>query len=250
MLSQVRFVLVDTSHPGNIGAAARAMKTMCSRRLVLVNPKCYPSAEATARASGADDVLAEARVCKTIGEALAGCGLVIGASARLRSLPWPLIDPRQCAKAITREAPSTEVALVFGREHSGLTNEEMARCHYLVHIPSNPQHSSLNLASAVQIIAYELYTEVLSRTGETVQQQPADWVSTATDNEPLATAEDMERFYMHLFQVLSQVEFLDKDHSDKMKRRLRRLFNRSRPNRVEMNILRGMLSLFQKKLKH
>lgn len=248
MLSQVRFVLVDTSHPGNIGAAARAMKTMCSRRLVLVNPKCYPSAEATARASGADDVLAQARVCSTLGEALEGCGLVIGASARLRSLPWPLIDPRQCAETIAKEAPSTQVALVFGRENSGLTNEEMERCHYLVNIPCNPRYSSLNLACAVQIIAYELHTAVVSRTGNAVQQQPADWAS--TDNEPLATAEDMERFYVHLFQLLSQVEFLDKDHSNKMKRRLRRLFNRSRPNRVEMNILRGILSLFQKKLKY
>jgi TrmH family RNA methyltransferase len=233
MFSKLRIVLVETTHPGNIGATARAMKNMGLARLYLVNPEHFPHAEATARASGADDVLAQATVCADLDAALAGCGLVVGASARLRSLSLPQWDPRQCAERVMREAHNTEVALVFGREHSGLTNDELSRCHYLMHIPTNPDYSSLNLAAAVQVLVYEL--------------RMASQLSTVVaDEEPPASAEDMERFYAHLQQTLEEIGFLDPENPRIMMRRLRRLFNRARPNEVEMNILRGILTAAQK----
>ena len=157
MLSRIRIVLIGTTHPGNIGAVARAMKNMCLEQLVLVAPKIYPSAEATARASGADDLLGSARVCDSLDQALAGCRLVVGTSARLRSVRWPQVDPRQCAERLLDELSADgEVAVLFGRESSGLSNTELDRCHYLVHIPANPDYASLNLAQAAQVIGYEL----------------------------------------------------------------------------------------------
>ena len=152
----VRIVLVSTSHPGNIGAAARAMKTMCLDRLCLVRPASFPSAEASARASGAADVLQRAAVVADLDEALDGCRFVVGASARQRALPWPLLGPRDCARRVIAEAAHGEVAVVFGNEQSGLSNEELQRCHVLTQIPANPDYSSLNLAMAVQVLAYEL----------------------------------------------------------------------------------------------
>jgi len=152
----VRIVLVETSHPGNIGASARAMKTMGFSDLALVAPKEFPCAEATARASGADDVLAGARVVASLSEAIADCGFVVGASARLRSLPWPTVDPRTCARTVREQAADNQVAIVLGPEQSGLTNDDLGRCHQLVHIPASPGYSSLNLAMAVQILCYEL----------------------------------------------------------------------------------------------
>jgi len=149
MLSNIRFVLVETSHPGNIGAAARALKNMRLSDLRLVRPKIFPSAEANARASGADDLLTSAGVYDDLTTALEGCRLVVGASARLRAVEWPQVDPRVCAGKLLPEAAAGPVAVVFGRENSGLTNEELAHCHYLVHIPSNPDYSSLNIAMAV-----------------------------------------------------------------------------------------------------
>ena len=151
----VRIVLVGTSHPGNIGASARAMKTMGLNDLTLVAPSDFPSAVATARASGADDVLARARVVNSLDNAIASCGFVVGASARLRSLPWPVVDPRAGAESIWEHVEQTPVAIVFGPEHSGLTNEDMSRCHQLIHIPANPEYSSLNIAMAVQVLCYE-----------------------------------------------------------------------------------------------
>lgn len=247
---QVRIVLVDTSHAGNIGGAARAMKNMGLRRLYLVTPQQFPHADATARASGADDVLAQATVCADLDEALAGCTLVVGASARLRNLSVPLLDPRQCAEQIVAELGSVEgqqVAILFGREHSGLTNDELGRCHYLLHIPSDPQYSSLNLAAAVQVVSYELRMAGMApaTAGPTsVHNEPRTTVPLDGD-EPLAPAEDMARFYQHLEQTLVEVGFLDPQNPRIMMRRLRRLFNRARPNIVEMNILRGILTAAQ-----
>lgn len=237
--AQVRIVLVNTSHPGNIGAVARAMKNMGLARLYLVNPQQYPHADATARASGADDVLAQAVVCTTLDEALADCSLVMGASARLRNLTVPLLDPRQSAAQVLNEVSGNgiECALVFGREHSGLTNDELGRCHHLVHIPTNPGYSSLNLAAAVQVLSYELRMATLSE--QTL-------VAPNGESEALASADDMERFYAHLQQTLEDVGFLDPGNPRIMMQRLRRLFNRSRPNEVEMNILRGILTAAQK----
>ncbi|NOX77236.1 MAG: tRNA (cytosine(32)/uridine(32)-2'-O)-methyltransferase TrmJ [Gammaproteobacteria bacterium] len=239
MFNTVRMVLVETSHPGNIGAAARAMKVMGLQRLYLVNPQLFPHAEATARASGADDVLAGATVCASLDEALVGCGLVVGASARLRRLSIPQWDPRQCAERMVEgiAAASGEAAIVFGREHSGLTNDELGRCHQLVHVPSNPDYSSLNLAAAVQVIAYELRMASGASAVETVG---------GGEQETLATADDMARFYQHLQQTLEDIGFLDPENPRIMMQRLRRLFNRARPNEVEMNILRGILTAAQK----
>ena len=236
MLNRVRIVLVDTSHPGNIGAVARAMKNMCLSRLYLVQPRQFPHAEATARASGADDLLAAAVVCDSLPEALTGCGLVIGASARLRHLKIPQLDPRQCAERVVSEARQRDVAIIFGREHSGLTNEELALCHYLMHIPSNPDYSSLNIAAAVQVMTYEL------QMASCVQGE----VASGEDAEPPASAEEMERFYSHLRETLVDIGFLNPDNPRVMMRRLRRLFNRARPNQVEMNILRGILTAAQR----
>jgi tRNA (cytidine32/uridine32-2'-O)-methyltransferase len=237
MSARIRIVLVNTSHPGNIGAAARAMKNMALQRLYLVQPKIYPSAEATARASGADDVLANAVVCASLDEALAGCGLVLGMSARGRSLGCPQIDARESGRLAVAESARTEVALVFGRERTGLTNPELDRCHYLVQIPSNPAYGSLNLAAAVQVIAYEVMMAGLTRL-----PLPQD----APEVE-LATAEEMERFYAHLERVLLDSGFLDPANPRHLMRRLRRLFNRIRPDRNEMNILRGVLTAVERR---
>lgn len=237
MLEKVRIVLVDTSHPGNIGAAARAMKNMCLQHLYLVTPHQFPNAEATSRASGADDLLARAVVCDSLDEALAGCSLVIGASARMRNLTLPLLDPRQCAAQVLQDSPHSEVAIMFGREHSGLTNEELSRCHYLMHIASNEAFSSLNIAAAVQVVAYELKMAHDAALAVAPTEEG--------DSEPPVPADEMERFYTHLQDTLVEIGFLDPDNPRMMMRRLRRLYNRARPNHVEMNILRGILTATQ-----
>ena len=237
MLSKLRIVLVEPSHPGNIGAAARAIKNMGLEQLYLVNPKLFPHADATARASGADDILAKTVVCETLDEALAGCSLVVGASARLRRLTIPQWNPRECAKKIWAEDVSSETAIVFGREHAGLTNEELGRCHQLVHIPCNPDYSSLNLAAAVQVICYECRMAAEAGLAEN---------DDIGKEEPPATADEMTRFYEHLHETLVEIGFLDADNPRIMMQRLRRLFNRARPNEVEMNILRGILTAAQR----
>lgn len=236
-LDNIRFVLVETTHPGNIGAVARAMKTMGLSGLHLVRPKSSVSAEAVARASGADDLLETARVHGDLVDALRGCRLVIGSSARLRTVEWPLVEPRECAQRLLAEAGQGDVALVLGRESSGLSNKELARCHYLVHIPTNPAFSSLNLAAAAQIFAYELRCALREAAGVRIQGKARE----------LATAEAMEGFYGHLAETLVDTGFSDPVQSHKLLRRLRRLFNRARPDWVELNILRGILSAAQGK---
>ncbi|HHH42538.1 MAG TPA: RNA methyltransferase [Gammaproteobacteria bacterium] len=229
-MKQPRIVLINTSHPGNIGATARAMKNMGLDTLCLVEPKQYPSAEATARASGADDLLARAACFSTLEEAVADCELVIGASARSRTLPVPLLDPRACAALVHRQTDVERVAILFGRERTGLTNEELDRCHQLVQIPTSADYPSLNIAAAVQVIAYEL------RLAAGVVEKP---------HEPevdYASMEQMEQFYTHLEQTLVELEFLDPANPRQLMRRLRRLFNRARPDQNEINILRGILT--------
>jgi tRNA (cytidine32/uridine32-2'-O)-methyltransferase len=238
MLANIRVVLSNTSHPGNIGATARAMKTMGLTRLFLVNPKVFPSAEATARASGADDVLAAAVVCPDIEAALSGCRLVLGASARSRSIPCPVINPAESAHKAHVESEQSEVALLFGCERSGLSNTEIDRCQYLVQIPANPEYGSLNLAAAVQIISYEILV---------AHEQPRQVVD-VPDYVP-ANAGEMERFYQHLEETLVGLDFLDPDNPRQLMRRLRRLYNRARPDENEVNILRGMLSAAQQGIK-
>jgi tRNA (cytidine32/uridine32-2'-O)-methyltransferase len=236
-LERVRVVLVETTHPGNVGAVARAMKTMGLTRLHLVRPRHPLNADAVARASGADDVLASARWHEDLPDALKGCRFVVGSSARLRTVDWPLLDPRECADRLVSEAKDGDAALVFGRESSGLTNAELAICHYLVRIPANPAFSSLNLAAAVQVLSYEIYRSACRTDGDGSTEVPRD----------LATADAMEGFYAHLAQTLVDVGFSDPQQSNKLLRRLRRLFNRARPDWLELNIMRGILSAAQGK---
>ncbi|MCI0401866.1 MAG: tRNA (cytosine(32)/uridine(32)-2'-O)-methyltransferase TrmJ [Gammaproteobacteria bacterium] len=237
MFDNIRVVLVATTHAGNIGAAARAMKGMGHRRLYLVNPKTFPCAEATARAAGADDVLAGAQVFGSLAEALAGCGLVIGTSARRRSLPWPMLDPVACARRVIQEAEIGEVALVFGRERTGLTNEELDLCNSVVRIPADPAFNSLNVAAAVQIITYEVMRTAYGN--DPMETGPRE-------NTPLATAEQMAQFYEHLERLMIKIEFFDPDKPRRLMRRLKRLFNRVQPDQNEINILRGILASAEK----
>lgn len=233
-LDSIRVVLVETTHPGNIGASARAMKNMCLDRLYLVRPREFPHPEALARAAGAGDILERAVVCDSLEEALGGCGVVIGASARRRRTQWPELDPRGCAELLAGLGQE-QVALVFGREHSGLNNKELDLCSHLAHIPSNPEYSSLNLAAAVQILAYEIH----ARTSQP-SPEPA-----ATTQERMATAEEMEGLYRHMEQALADIGFLDPRNPRLLMRRLRRLYNRAGLVESEVNILRGIFAAIQ-----
>jgi TrmH family RNA methyltransferase len=234
-LARIRVILINTTHPGNIGATARAMKVMGLSSLHLVTPKIFPNAEATAMASGADDLLQTAVVHDSLDSALAGCSLVLGTSARLRSLSMPMLDARRAASQAVVESDSHEVALLFGRERYGLINEEMQRCQFLVNIPSNPDYSSLNLAKAVQIMAYEL--RVAAQGIADIAVDPLDW-------EPVDDRQ-MEGFFEHLEQTLLDIRFLNPKQPKRLMMRLRRLFNRARPDQNEINILRGILKASQ-----
>jgi tRNA (cytidine32/uridine32-2'-O)-methyltransferase len=233
MTANVRIVMVHTTHPGNIGAAARAMKNMCLSELVLVSPRDFPHAEATSRASGADDLLAAARVVETLAEAVSDCRMVIGASARLRSVSWPLVDPREAAQIAAAEALNGPVAIVFGRESSGLSNDELDLCTHLVHIPTNPDYSSLNVAMAIQVISYEL----MRVRGVALPEN--------REGSRVASNAEMEGFFAHLEQALDEIGFTDERRAEKLLRRLRRLFHRAGPDSEEVNILRGILSAAQ-----
>lgn len=233
---RVHVVLVGTTHPGNIGAAARAMKTMGLERLRLVRPTGFPSAEVTARAAGAGDVLAGARQYDSLAAAIADCGLVLATSARERSIPWPEYAPREAAaRALSAAAAGTEVALVFGREQSGLSNEELAVCHGMIRIPANPEFSSLNLAAAVQVLAYELR----------LAADTTDMHVGEADRTRLATAAELEQFYAHLERCLVDIGFMRPDQPRRLLLRLRRLFNRAGMDENEYNILRGVLKAAQ-----
>lgn len=237
LLPNLRIVLVETSHPGNIGAAARAMKNMGATELVLVAPERYPDEAAAARAAGAGDVLAAARVVATLPEALAGCTYAYGASARPRHIAAEVLDPRAAAARIAPAAAAGETcALVFGRERTGLTNAELAYCTQLVHIPANPAFSSLNVAAAVQVLCYEVRVAWLAQQAAVVQAEPFD---------RLAPHDDMEQFYAHLEQVLIEIGFHDPQRPRHLMRRLRRLFGRAAVEHNELAILRGVLSAVQ-----
>ncbi len=238
MLDRIRFVLIGTSHPGNIGAAARAMKTMGLARLTLVAPEAFPHADATARASGADDVLANADVVGTLSEALAGIPYAVGTSARLRAIPLPHYGPRELAERIAApdEHPevSGEVAIVFGRERIGLTNDEIDTCQGLLQIDSEPSFSSLNLGAAVQIVAYELRCAAMAGAAAV----PAE----TSDMEERPDMPALESFFEHLERALYAIRFLTPGQAETMLKRLRRLVHRAAPSRTELNILRGILS--------
>lgn len=243
MLDQIKIVLCFTSHPGNIGAAARAMKTMGLSQLVLVNPKDFPCEEALVRSSGALDILDNAQVVDTVEEAIKDCKLVIGTSSRNRALPWPLIEPREMAQLIDEKPESRPVAILFGRESVGLLNEELQLCNYHVNIPANPEYMSLNLASAVQIISYELRLKHL-------EQNPlAEEAIELKDSELVATSEQVEGLYQHLEQTMVNTEFFDPENPKLLSARMRRLFAKSQLNQGEVNILRGFLSSIEKYIK-
>jgi TrmH family RNA methyltransferase len=236
MLSNIRLALLNTSHPGNIGASARAMKTMDLTDLWLLSPLHFPDAGATARASGADDVLSRAQVCQRVDDVLKECRLVIGASARIRSIPCPVLTPRECASLARQESEGGKVAILFGCEQSGLSNAEIDRCHYLVRIPTSAAYASLNLAAAVQVIAYELFVAHVTKEPEGTGVTP--------DHVPVSAGE-MERYYEHLEATLVQLDFLDPANPRHLMRRLRRLYNRARPDENEINILHGILTAAQ-----
>ena len=230
--NKVRIVMVNTTEPGNIGAAARAMKNMLLTELYLVSPSNYPSAVATARASGADDVLSSAKVCNTLEEALLGVHLVIGASARQRNIKWRQLDVIETCGEIqsTVSSKGQVVAVVFGTENSGLTNEELDLCSILMTIPGNPEYFSLNVASAIQVFAYQNFVSA---------------VESKFDNSGGETAnfEELNSFYNHLEQSLDHINYFDsKKPKSLLMRRLRRLFGRSNPEKEEVAILRGILN--------
>lgn len=239
----IKIVLVNTSHPGNIGATARAMKNMGLSRLALVNPVEFPSGVAVGRAASALDVLEQAEVVNTLGEAIADCALVIGSSARSRSLPWPMLTPEQSAAKLVKESQSAQVALVFGREDSGLNNEELQLCHFHVQIPASPEYSSLNLAAAVMVLCYEIRKAVL------IDEEADDKAEDEYWDQERATVEQVEYFYEHLERVLVEIDFHDPDNPRQLMQRMRRLFGRVRIDAMEMNILRGILTNIEHKIK-
>ena len=238
MLNNIRIVLVKTHHPGNIGATARAMKNMGLTRLYLVEPKDFPSFEASQRASSATDILQQAVVVDSLAQALQGCSLVVGTSARLRSVQWPQVDSRQCGELLVAEAQQHEVALVFGRERTGLHNEELELCQYLVNIPTAEEYSSLNVAQAVQVLCYDIL--MASRAG--VERRAA---GSKDPQDREATSEQMEGMYDHFFATMQQLDFFGKRNPEHVMRRLRCLFGRARLSLREVQILRGLLSAAQ-----
>lgn len=263
-LSRVHVILVNTSHPGNIGATARALKNMGIANLRLVDPRDYPSDVAMWRAVSATDVLERAKVFPTLVEAVADCSMVIGASARSRRMPWPMLSPRQCARHVllevqraadasggqdaggAQDAGGGQIALVFGREDTGLTNDELQQCHYHVQIPANEDYSSLNLAAAVMVICYEVRIAMLEHAGDPRLGADAPLYDPASEDEywdvPKADGHQMELFYQHLEKALVAMDFHDPENPRLLMPRMRRLFGRIRPDAMEINILRGVLT--------
>ncbi|HEX4648837.1 MAG TPA: RNA methyltransferase [Steroidobacteraceae bacterium] len=238
--ADIRIVLVATSHPGNIGAAARAMKNMALSELALVSPRQFPHPEAAARASGADDVLAGARVVGSLAEALAGCGFVAATTSRDRDQRFRVIDVREAAERIVSESRRAPAAVVFGAERTGLTNDELESAHALVRIPASAAYPSLNLAMAVQLVAYELF-----RAGA------AAAAVARYAGAPLADAAELARLYAHFAQVLEEIDFRDRTQSGtQLMERIRRFLQRAELDQNEVNILRGILTAVQGRRRH
>ncbi|MDX1733478.1 MAG: tRNA (cytosine(32)/uridine(32)-2'-O)-methyltransferase TrmJ [Halioglobus sp.] len=233
-VENIRIVLVNTSHPGNIGGTARAMKNMGLQQLYLVAPREFPHREASWRAASAQDVLDRAVVTDSLQEAIGDCQFVVGTSARSRRIPWPLLDARGCARQVAAHSVGEQVAVLFGREDRGLTNDELKLCNLHLNIPTSESYSSLNLAMAVQIVCYEL--RMLEVGDAAPQREDEQW------DTPFASAENMERFYVHLEQTLTRLEFLDPAAPRQLMSRLRRLYSRVRLDEMELNILRGILT--------
>lgn len=241
LLNRLRIVLVNTSHPGNMGAAARAMKNMGLSRLYLVDPLESRNEVAYSRAAGADDILGDAVVCATLAEALQGCVWVAGTSARERTVYWQQHAPRECATLCVQQAKHGDVALVFGRERSGLTNEELEHCNALVHIPANPGYSSLNIAAAVQVLCYELRLAAVDAEAQSPDRP-------AKEDAP-APNEQLTDLFDHLNRTLQDIGFFSGSNPDIIMRRLKSQFHRAQPTRREVAIWRGILTAVQKKVK-
>jgi tRNA (cytidine32/uridine32-2'-O)-methyltransferase len=248
LLNHVRIVLVNTSDCRNIGSAARAMKTMGLSELVLVDPIEMPNGQAQALSAGASDVLANAKVVSTLEEAISDCGLVVGTSARSRTLPWPMLDPRGCGEKLIEEAHSFPVALIFGRESSGLTNDELQLCHFHVQIPANPDYSSLNLAMAVQTLSYEVRMSYLAVESKKHNEIPI--IATPDEDEEYPVVEETERLYQHFEDALKATGFIVPSHPGLVMTKLRRLLNRARPDNKEVKMLRGMLASVERAAKN
>lgn len=240
LLDSVRIVLVNTSDCRNIGSAARAMKTMGLKNLVLVDPIEMPNGQAQALAAGATDVLADLTVVDTLEEAVKDCGLVVGTSARSRTLPWPMLEPRNCGEKMIAEASEYPVALVFGRESSGLTNDELQLCHFHVQIPANPEYSSLNLAMAVQTLSYEVRMAFLA-------QENAKYVE--KDDVEYPVVDETERMFEHFEKALKATGFIVPSHPGLVMTKLRRFLNRARPDVKEVKMMRGILASVEKAAK-
>ena len=237
-LNSVKIVLVGTTHPGNIGAAARAMKNMGIKNLSLVQPKEFPSDVAIYRSKAAKDILEHAQVFNNLEEAIFDCELVIGTSARGRKVPWPILNPKEAAEEVSRSSSHHNIAIIFGREDRGLTNEELGLCNLHVNIPTDPDYSSLNLAQAVQILVYEIRQAILDE-----QEDKNYW------DVELANNDQTELLINHMDELMQQVEFYDVDNPRKLLLRVRRFFKRSRIDVMETNIFRGLFATIQKKLK-
>ena len=239
LLNSVKVVLVGTTHPGNIGATARAMKNMGILDLALVEPKEFPSDVATFRSKAAKDILEKASVHISLEEAISECELVVGTSARGRTVPWPVLNPREAAEEMHKSSLNGKVAIVFGREDRGLTNEELGLCNFHVHIPSDPEYSSLNLSQAVQILAYEIRLSYLK--DRHVNEEYWD--------VELANNEQTERLINHMDELMQEVDFYNVENPRKLLVRVRRFFKRSKIDVMEANIFRGLFASIQKKLK-
>ena len=249
-LSHVRIVMVNTTLPANIGSALRAMKTMGLSKLVLVAPKTYPHPDIDALAAGATDLIEQIEIVETLADAIKDCHLVFGTSARSRTIPWPLLDARPAAeKSISAVVnDQQDVAVVFGREDRGLTNEELAMANYHVTIPVNTDYGVLNVAQAIQVICYEMRMATLAAV-ESDEDEAATMPVTDTESmqwdEPLVTHEQMEQFYPHIEKMLAEIEFLDPKNPRLLPLRLRRLFGRIQLDRMEYHLLRGIFSRVQ-----
>ena len=238
LLNSIKVVLVGTTHPGNIGATARAMKNMGIVNMALVEPKEFPSDIATYRSKAAKDVLENAEVFDTLKVAISDCELVIGTSARERKVPWPILNPKDASQEVSRGSLNNKVAVVFGREDRGLTNEELGLCNIHVHIPADPEYSSLNLSQAVQIMVYEIRSAILENEGN-----EGNWDVEFADND------QTERLISHMDELMQEVDFYEIDNPRKLLLRVRRFFKRSRLDVMEVNIFRGLFAAIQKKLK-
>lgn len=249
-LEHIRIVMVNTTLPANIGAALRAMKTMGLTRLVLVDPKTYPHPDINALSAGASDLIEKIEIVPTLQDAIADCQIVFGTSARSRTIPWPLLDARPASEvAIQAAQKNQEVAIVFGREDRGLTNEELALANYHLTIPVNEDYGVLNVAQAIQVVCYELRMSALATTTAAeptpedhmplIQNQSMEW------DEPLVTQQQMEQFYPHLEKTLVDIDFLDPDNPRLLPLRLRRLFGRVQLDRMEYHLLRGVFTRVQ-----